>query len=264
MVSEMLSPDKTYPGLFLSDDTVVDCLWLTEWDDRTQHIQAIVPASLQTLQSAVANRILFESEMVWILGQAMNRHWLHSNSSSDLLQPLLLYQILEEVISVPSFRLEAQVKQENLSEFYAYRACAITDPLLYGYTPLMMALHCGMKPAVEILVKAGASIQAKTQSGISPLELSKNNAESRHPRIWARWDGPPERRPGTCGTCANCRAWEDALHALAVPASIDEEMLEILLEALKDRGESLILVTSPTIFRKLATAIARVSKLSCP
>ncbi|KAI0457364.1 hypothetical protein F5B21DRAFT_501414 [Xylaria acuta] len=97
-----------------------------------------------------------------------------------------------------------------------------------------------MRPAVQILVGAGASILTLICRGKSALSVAYEYTGGQHPRQWAaRYDLTQRSQtivPGFDGTeYAN---WKPRNHELLwISESTDKEMLEILLRALRDRGE---------------------------
>ncbi|TGJ84527.1 hypothetical protein E0Z10_g4236 [Xylaria hypoxylon] len=103
-------------------------------------------------------------------------------------------------------------------------------PSVDGYSALMLALHCGMKPAVQILVDAGASILKPMCCGKSALSVARENTRAQHPRQWA-------------ASCDSTGKPVVSVHVrrrhgfMSILESTDMEMLEILLKALRDRGE---------------------------
>ncbi|KAI0422689.1 hypothetical protein F5X98DRAFT_369494 [Xylaria grammica] len=103
-------------------------------------------------------------------------------------------------------------------------------PSVDGYSALMLALHCGMKPAVQILVDAGASILEPMCCGKSALSVARENTRAQHPRQWAESCD----LTGKLFIPSRLRQEREAMWVLE---STDKDMLEILLKALRDRGE---------------------------
>lgn len=107
------------------------------------------------------------------------------------------------------------------------------EPDCEGYTPLMLALHGGMIPAVELLVEAGAAIRNCAPCGRSALQLAEYNAQSRHPRV--------------CWTKTRRCFYSYGREPQYISMSADEEMLQILRNALRSRGEE---VADPFLSRQ--------------
>ena len=51
-----------------------------------------------------------------------------------------------------------------------------------GYTALLHALDKGYTPFIRVLIVGGASIAQRTTSGLSPLDVAKQNGAALHPR----------------------------------------------------------------------------------
>ncbi|KAF7537050.1 hypothetical protein G7054_g4040 [Neopestalotiopsis clavispora] len=125
-----------------------------------------------------------------------------------------LHQVLQQLLSSSAFGCGL----EHVPKVKPYQQ----EPDIEEYTPLMLALHGGMIPAVKMLVEAGAAIRNCAPCGRSALQLAECNAQSHHPRaIWTivywRPDGVSQPQ--------------------YVSMSADEEMLQILRNALRSRGE---------------------------
>lgn len=129
------------------------------------------------------------------------------------------HEILQRLVSSPVFRcgLEYVPNGESPSE----------EPGTEHYTPLMMALHGGMIPAVEILLAAGAEVDSSASCGMTALQLAEQNSSSSHPR--ACWGSSQhdflEVRSSMWGT------------PQLVSSNVDDEMLEMLRNALRSRGQ---------------------------
>ncbi|KAG9233731.1 hypothetical protein BJ875DRAFT_35291 [Amylocarpus encephaloides] len=80
----------------------------------------------------------------------------------------------------------------------------------------MVAIYGGLKDVVKILVISGAKIEEKQGCSISAIDLASANAASRHPRLLGDLEDWTFRE---------------------VPAEVDRNILEILKEALAERGE---------------------------
>ncbi|KAI1844843.1 hypothetical protein JX266_009071 [Neoarthrinium moseri] len=89
-----------------------------------------------------------------------------------------------------------------------------------GYSPLMIALWAGMKPVVKILIRAGADITKRSPCGISALQLAECNVRSDHPRVY--------------------HEFETRLYGhreYSVSSRVDRSMLQMLRDALRNRGD---------------------------
>ncbi|KAI1862805.1 uncharacterized protein JN550_009952 [Neoarthrinium moseri] len=97
-----------------------------------------------------------------------------------------------------------------------------------GYSPLMIALWAGMKPVVKILIRAGADITKRSPCGISALQLAECNVRSDHPRVYHEFeDGCYQHRE------------------LSVSSGVDRSMLQMLRDALRNRGEEVPSMDTP-------------------
>ncbi|KAI0861291.1 hypothetical protein F4860DRAFT_503401 [Xylaria cubensis] len=137
---------------------------------------------------------------------AMIHHWLFSESAEYLLQDLHLYWLLDLVTRSSAVKSSLDIsshKDVDRVPFVAQGTDIYLCPSVNGYSPLMLALHCRMSPAVRILVDAGASILTPSICGKSPLSVAYENNET----MW-------------------------------VSENTDKEMLEILLKALRNRDEA--------------------------
>ncbi|KAJ2977987.1 hypothetical protein NUW58_g7638 [Xylaria curta] len=153
--------------------------------------------------------------------QTMPVFWDLKTSAEYLLQDLRLYDILNLLARSPAFvsSLDTPSLKDEYVNFY-YRPF----PSVVGYTALMIALHCGMKPAVQILVDAGASILKIASCGKSALSVARENTQAQHPRQCVTFSGP-------------IYDGDTSPEIMWVSESVDKEMLEVLLKALRDRGE---------------------------
>lgn len=129
------------------------------------------------------------------------------------------HEVLHRLVSSPVFKcgLEYVSNGESSSE----------EPGTENYTPLMMALHGGMIPAVEVLLAAGAEIDSSASCGMTALQLAEQNSSSSHPRTC--WGSSQhdflEVRSSMWGT------------PQLVSSNVDDEMLEMLRNALRSRGQ---------------------------
>ncbi|KAI1297092.1 hypothetical protein F5Y03DRAFT_284432 [Xylaria venustula] len=171
----------------------------------------------------------------------MVEFWRNGPPSRHLLQGPHFYDILRRLAQSPAFELSLNTSSFEFSAFLVYiheRLVIIPYPSVQGYSALMLALHCGMKPAVQILVDAGAFISKPMSCGKSALSLARENIRARHPR-----QRTISRNP-TNGATISTRAFtdytfyeRDSDDRSRISESTDQEMLEILLKALRDRGE---------------------------
>ncbi|KAI0182826.1 hypothetical protein EV127DRAFT_42047 [Xylaria flabelliformis] len=173
---------------------------------------------------------------------AMIHHWLFSESAEHLLQDLHLYWLLDLVTRSSAVKSSLDIsshKDVDRVPLVAQGTDIYLCPSVNGYSPLMLALHCGMSPAVRILVDAGASILTPSNCGKSPLSVAYEYTRARHPRRWiAKYDR---------ACCQNSTSGLDGTKWIVSPRNnetmwisenTDKEMLEILLKALRDRGEA--------------------------
>ncbi|KAI0402842.1 hypothetical protein F4802DRAFT_599654 [Xylaria palmicola] len=168
-----------------------------------------------------------------LLFEAMDHHRAHSKSAECLLQDLHLYRVLNILACSSAFKLSLDRSRKTTKRLQYMEN--VPYPSVDGYSALMLALHCGMKPAVQILADAGAVILEPADCGKSPLSVASHNARSHHPRSWAR---PAVAERGAAHQAFFSHSKESERRAaLRVPESTDKEMLEILLKALRDRGE---------------------------
>lgn len=141
--------------------------------------------------------------------------------------PCHLYRILRKLVHSPAFRIG--INHSDHHDLGDDDAGKVFSAPMAWYSPLMLALNSGMKPAVEILVEAGADITARTTSGRSPLDIARRNVEGEHPRVWWTCRSGEKFRP-----VRECDS--EGRQDRRVPASTDEEMLQILLDAIKKKG----------------------------
>ncbi|ETS79279.1 hypothetical protein PFICI_09132 [Pestalotiopsis fici W106-1] len=160
------------------------------------------------------------------------------------------HQILQQIVSTSVFRCGL----EHVPDIELYSETPETE----GYTPLMLALHGGMIPAVRILIDAGADLTSYSRCGLSALQLAEQNAQSKHPRIFRNGRNIHARisRPGY------------SVGFQQVSAVADHEMLEMLHDTLRRRGEevsepylhhSAFVKTSPLwIFKPVQRGVERI------
>lgn len=175
-----------------------------------------------------------------LIYSAMVYHWHWNKSAEHLLQNLHLYNILGLVARLSAFKSVLDIsnpKNEAGPTSFIAQDDVRPYPSVHGYSALMLALHCGMRPAVEVLVDAGASILTPISREKSALSLAYENIRAQHPRQWLGKYDPTSQAIvlGLNGMnlCLNRGKYE----VLWVSESTDKEMLEILLKALHDRGE---------------------------
>lgn len=122
-------------------------------------------------------------------------------------------RVLQRLLSTECFRSGIDyIPKERPSD----RSKLSRDTL--GFTPLMVALDIGMVSTVKILLDAGAQITGRSSSGISAFQLAERNAQGDHPRVVYQY------RRAKYGK-------------FAVSEDIDEAMLKLLRETLRNRGE---------------------------
>ncbi|KAI1496090.1 hypothetical protein F5X99DRAFT_414432 [Biscogniauxia marginata] len=175
------------------------------------------------------------------LHKAMVSHLRYNRSAEDIIRPLCLFHILRQLTMSVSFQSEIDDTCYHKSPIWNFWGYSILlTPSTEGYTALMIALGCGMIPAVQILVDAGASILLPTPAGKSPLQLANENVQSSHPRQWFTLPNGKDDLVLSTDDQRGCCPRD-----FWVAESTDKAMLEILLEALRDRGEEANLA-SPT------------------
>jgi hypothetical protein len=200
-------------------------LWVDDSVELPRYVPLFVRACIQRFGERVP---CSGAEIYWFMQEAMIWH-LNSASAATLLQPLHFYHILRLLASSPQLHSGLNGIENSTSDpgsigdyLVPYRMGFLGTPTTAGYSPLMIALHCGMRPAVQILVDAGATILEYARKGGSPLEMAVENATSEHPRRYRINEGV-------------FATW--ARDNILVPASTDQDMLQILLEALRHRGQ---------------------------
>ncbi|KAI0907797.1 hypothetical protein F4823DRAFT_601801 [Ustulina deusta] len=153
--------------------------------------------------------------------------------AEHVLQNLHLYDLLRLLAQSSAFRSSLDMSSSGdigSLMYYTDGPVIFPCPPVNGYSALMLALHCGMKPAVQILVDAGASILKPMGCGKSALSVARDNIRVQHPRAW------PVGRGLTSETIIPDR-FQSKADVRHISESTDKEMLEILLKALRDRGE---------------------------
>ncbi|KAI1422590.1 hypothetical protein F5Y12DRAFT_799407 [Xylaria sp. FL1777] len=166
-------------------------------------------------------------EMYLMIYKITVNFWANEPPAEYFLQDLHLYTVLRLLAQMPAFK--------SLLDTPGLRnSCLpldfIESTYPEGYSALMFALHCGLKPVVRILVDAGASILKPMPCGKSALSVARENIRAQHPRPRAMIRHPTSRAimPDWHGSAAGTGR---------ISESTDKDMLEILLEALRDRGE---------------------------
>ena len=176
-------------------------------------------------------------EIVSLIYNGIVQYWQSKAPAAHLLQDLYFYDILRLLVRSPacepyldkssSKHLRPLIYVTNKSNGYK----VFPYPSVEGYSALMLALHCGMKPAVQILVDAGVSISKLMCCGKSALSLAHENIQSQHPRRWVVcYDA-------TSGATIPV-PFRVMTPEMDVSEDTDKDMLEILLKALRDRGEA--------------------------
>ncbi|KAI0160787.1 hypothetical protein GGR57DRAFT_456299 [Xylariaceae sp. FL1272] len=180
-----------------------------------------------------------------LIFRAMEHHWELSKTAEDLLRDLHFYKVLRLVAHAPAFQSSIDGSDMNSPvcfdrvPYWDIQPTESPYPPVDGLSALMLALHCGMKPAVDILVDAGASITKPAACGKSALQLAQENAKAHHPRQWVAMFSRDGQLVGMdMGGFHHPHGNLSKL--LWIPESTDREMLEILLQALRDRGEEII------------------------
>ncbi|KAI0441998.1 hypothetical protein F4803DRAFT_520951 [Xylaria telfairii] len=171
---------------------------------------------------------------------SMVHHCQWNRSAEVLLQNLNLYSILGLIAHSSTFKSALSIsglknKYDPVLAPAQHQVCPY--PSVDGYSALMIALHCGMRPAVQVLVDAGASISTPISRGKSALSLAYENTRAQHPRPWlGKYDPTSPVISGLSGTQRRFLV-PGKYDALWVSESTDREMLQILLKALHDRCE---------------------------
>ncbi|KAI0513043.1 hypothetical protein F5B22DRAFT_613209 [Xylaria bambusicola] len=194
--------------------------------------------TLGCIQRYEMNPLAVRIEVRSLIWHATKEFWGSKAPAALLLQDLHFYDVLRKLVRIPACKSHLDIS--NFVQFgYLVHVTSYTGlnefqsfpyPSVDGYSALMLALHCGMKPAVQILVDAGASVSEPMCCGKSALSLARENIRSRHPRRWAVC-----RDPVTGVTIPTPRGV--ITPEMDILESTDREMLEILLEALRERGE---------------------------
>ncbi|KAI0550479.1 hypothetical protein F4679DRAFT_542553 [Xylaria curta] len=167
-----------------------------------------------------------------LIYSAMINHWKTGKSAERLLQNLHFYYFLNLVANSSAFKPSLDLSSPKDVNLFYFGALQLY-PSVNGYSPLMLALHCGMRPAVQILADAGASILTPSNCGKSPLSVAYEYTRAQHPRQWIVKYGT-SGLDGTEWRGSTTRNHEP----MWISESTDKEMLEILLQALRDRGEA--------------------------
>ncbi|KAI1077631.1 hypothetical protein F5B20DRAFT_257327 [Whalleya microplaca] len=239
----IVAPDEPILG-FLRCDMIIDLLWIPESYKLPEYIVLLIEGLIQRYESAT--HIISGREIYGIVRGAMRFHWDRSRSAHEVTRSKHLYQVLRRIATLPAFRCAL----DYLGGGEYYDGVPLTrgrtnhsmyevhpNPSVNGCTPLMVALHCGMSPVVQILVDAGASILLRSLNGKSPLQLAYENVQAVHPRPWA---AAFDRKDGVIISGLMPYSGDrlkGPAEKLWVSESMDKAMLEILLTALRDRGE---------------------------
>ncbi|KAH9903804.1 hypothetical protein F4778DRAFT_735619 [Xylariomycetidae sp. FL2044] len=211
---------------FLLNPMTIDLLWLNNQQDVPNYFQSFFNGCLSIYETNPQHTEV--PVLCYLLEKAMNYHIEHGFSAEEILRPLYLYHTMKQLVSLRAIRARIDDACPEGKGCQVYRGISVhTDPATVHHTALMLALHMGMLPAVQILVDAGASIISQTKSGKSPLDIAYKNNRCSHPRRWYKTvpcpDYPDRRRSRS--------------NELWVSESTDAAMLKILLEALRERGE---------------------------
>ncbi|RWA10927.1 hypothetical protein EKO27_g4177 [Xylaria grammica] len=203
-------------------------------------LTAIEIAGMQIFAAQGSDRELFDilmSTTGWeihsLIHEVMELVWWNEISVGLLLQNLHLYDILCLLAQSSAFKLLLDTSSLKMLHPLSHtfgEPPVFPYPSVDGYSALMLALHCGMKPAVQILVDAGASILEPMCCGKSALSVARENTRAQHPRQWAESCD----LTGKLFIPSRLRQEREAMWVLE---TTDRDMLEILLKALRDRGE---------------------------
>ncbi|KAI0809895.1 hypothetical protein GGR55DRAFT_689134 [Xylaria sp. FL0064] len=194
-----------------------------------EHIQNLILGQVRRYET---QRLVTRWEIHSLMYRGMKRHWECGLPAKHLLQDLHFYDILRLLAQSPVFKSSLDTtgsKPIGPILHILNKSVVYPHPSVEGYSALMLALHCGMKPAVQILADAGASILKPMSCGKSALSVARENVRAQHPRQWTVSRSPDS---GTVVT-GPYHILEDR----RISKDTDMEMLDILLKALRDRGD---------------------------
>ncbi|KAI5921098.1 hypothetical protein F4810DRAFT_712917 [Camillea tinctor] len=207
-----------------------------------EYVDILLSEMIQRYETA---GLMAENVIAELIGTALIDRF-DCYDAEDILQPLHVFQVLEKLIMSASFKKDIDTMRPPIKQLGLYSYSGGTrwsaEPIPETDSALKIALGCGMKPAVKILVDAGASILPCTSMGKSPLQLAYENAQSSHPRQWFTFR---YEKDNTISLPSISHSSRDHTK-LWVAESTDKEMLEILLKALRDRGEEAGIPTQPS------------------
>ncbi|CAJ2500189.1 Uu.00g030420.m01.CDS01 [Anthostomella pinea] len=216
---------------FLTRKMSLDLLRVDVAHELPEYMRIIVTDLIQRYE---AYSLATAGDVHWLVLAAMRIHWLEGNSAEDLLRPLHFYRILRQLVQSPAFksRVDEVDHAPWVWDFSNQKeGCIRPYPPAGGYTALMLALHCGMEPAAQVLVGAGAAILENTSTGKSPLRVAREYAQSPHPRRWVMMD---MREGNATSVSLPIPYHRDDNEVMWVSESTDKAMLEILLKTLRD------------------------------
>ncbi|KAI1348612.1 hypothetical protein F5Y01DRAFT_328384 [Xylaria sp. FL0043] len=194
-----------------------------------EHIRSLILGQVRRYET---RRLITRWEIHSLIYGGMKGHWACGLPAKHLLQDLHFYDLLRLLAQSPVFKSSLDTTGLKpvgpilhiLNEVVVY-----PHPSVEGYSALMLALHCGMKPAVQVLVDAGASILKPGCCGKSALSVARENVRAQHPRQWIVSHNP---NSGAIVTGPHHRFAERR-----ISEDTDMEMLDILLKALRERGD---------------------------
>ncbi|KAI1360768.1 hypothetical protein F5Y08DRAFT_331317 [Xylaria arbuscula] len=227
--------ERTPLAMILNDDATLSTLLLPKSQPLPDYIRRL---ALSEIQRFGASLPVTGEEIPLLIYEGMTQYWHSKAPASHLLQDLHFYDILRLLVQSPVCEPYLDKSSSDCLEplvdvlpIKPNGFKALPHLSVEGYSALMLALHCGMKPAVQILVDAGASITKPMCCGKSALWLARENARSQHPRQWVMF------YDSTSGADIRVR---HKIHNqdMDISEDTDKGMLEILLQALRDRGEA--------------------------
>ncbi|KAI1279455.1 hypothetical protein F5Y07DRAFT_43612 [Xylaria sp. FL0933] len=195
-----------------------------------EHIQSLILGQVRRYET---QRLITRWEIHSLIYGGMKGHWACGLPAKHLLQDLHFYDLLRLLAQSPVFKSSLDTigsKPVGPILHISNEVVVYHHPSVQGYSALMLALHCGMKPAVQVLVDAGASILKPGCCGKSALSVARENVRAQHPRQWTVSRNP---NSGAIITGSHHRFAERR-----ISEDTDMEMLDILLKALRDRGDA--------------------------
>ncbi|KAJ3577653.1 hypothetical protein NPX13_g2916 [Xylaria arbuscula] len=232
---QMLEDCERSPlATILNDGSIISTLLLPKSQPLPDYIRCVTLSEARRFGTSLP---VTGEEIPLLIYKGMTHYWHSKAPTSHLLQDLHFYNILRLLVRSSAYEpyldKSCSTRQPAPMDVIPGKSNSfklLTYPSVEGYSSLMLALHCGMKPAVQILVDAGVSITKPMCCGKSPVRLARENAQSQHPRRWVAY------YDATSGAEVSAPSWITN-HPEDVSEDIDQDMLEILLQALRDRGE---------------------------